>query len=165
MGTQIHQWSPTGRARGTFRSARGAEPLLRASRFEAAAAKPWRSSALRSHPLRLPPWAEPVALGEGGWISRPMRVSLVMFVGMLGLQLMAQTRPVAGQESTEPSDRSSRSASRMPSGHGQSRQASVEAKLEQILKNQRMILEKNEAVKEEVRVIQVRATSRASVQP
>lgn len=98
------------------------------------------------------------------WISRSVRVSLVLCVGMLALQLMAQTPPVVGEEAAEPSDRSSRSASRTLSSNGHSRQASVEAQLEQILKNQRMILEKNEAITEEVRVIQVRATSRAAVQ-
>ena len=70
------------------------------------------------------------------------------------------------EDAAQPSDRSSRSmsTSRITGGR-QSKQAALEAKLEQILAHQRTILQKSEQVKEEVRIVQVRATSRAAVQP
>lgn len=83
------------------------------------------------------------------------------------LILLAAVVVMAGAwAAAEPSDRSSRSAStpRASGGSGKSKQAALEAKLEQILANQRAILEKSGKVMEEIRIIQVRASSRASPQ-
>ena len=90
---------------------------------------------------------------------------LVLLMATVCAQLVMLLTFTARAENTEPSDRSSRSMAKSSSGGTRSRQASIEEKLEQILKNQQAILEKNKVIKEELRVIQVRASSRASVQP
>ncbi len=96
----------------------------------------------------------------------PRRFGLLLMVlaAIMGTPLLVHGISMAGEENTELGDRSSRSLVKRSSSVGQGRQASVEAKLEQILSNQRTILEKQQAVKEEVRIIQVRASSRAAVQ-
>ncbi len=89
----------------------------------------------------------------------------LLLTTIVWMPLLVHGISMAGEENTESSDRSSRSLVKRSSSGGQGRQASVEAKLERILSNQRTILEKQQAVKEEVRIIQVRASSRAAVQP
>ncbi len=96
----------------------------------------------------------------------PHRFSLllVIFTTIVGMPLLLHGISMAGEENTALGDRSSRSLVKRSSSVGQGRQASVEAKLERILSNQRTILEKQQAVKEEVRIIQVRASSRSAPQ-
>ena len=97
----------------------------------------------------------------------PHRFSLLPMIltTIVGMPLLLHGISMAGEENTELGDRSSRSLVKRSSSGAQSRQASVEAKLERILSNQRTILQKQQAVKEEVQIIQVRNSSRGAVRP
>lgn len=90
-------------------------------------------------------------------------VVMMFGVGIAGA-LCAHTVSLAEEATTESQSpsRSERPASGWASSKTKNVDAAIQEKLQLILANQQTILQKAEAVKEEVRIIQVRAASRSS---
>jgi len=99
---------------------------------------------------------------------RQFGLLLMIFAAIIGTPLLLHGISMAGEENTEMGDRSSRSlVKKSASSRATSNdpKVAIESKLKQILENQRDILQKSETVKQELQIIQVRATGRSSCPP
>jgi len=95
--------------------------------------------------------------------TRSRVVRVLLGIG-LTLVLACQASPSWAEDATE-TTRASRRAARAKASSASLKEATarLESKLDQVLANQRAILEKSAAVKEELRVIKIRASSRGAL--